>query len=121
MQVDRVALNEAEFESRYERHRIPVVIQGAIDHWPALGKWSLDHFRRHYGDRRVRCRGQISDITLGEYLDRLPSSTREDPPPYLRNLNIQPDWQELDADISPRLVYSRGDWLNSRLLPKDSR
>ncbi|HKE49075.1 MAG TPA: cupin-like domain-containing protein [Rhodanobacteraceae bacterium] len=120
MDVERIALaSREEFESRFEEPRLPVVMLGAIDRWPALGKWSFAWFREKFGERRVRCRGVAGDFRLDEYIDRVPHSTMEAPLPYLRNLNIQPDWRELEADIQPTLEVSQPDWLSSWAMPRN--
>ncbi len=44
-----------EFQRRFVRARQPVVIRGAIDHWPALQRWSAVYFRERYGASVVPC------------------------------------------------------------------
>ncbi|XP_022085203.1 lysine-specific demethylase 8-like isoform X2 [Acanthaster planci] len=43
------------FQSQYMQTKTPVIIQGAMDHWPALGakKWSLDYLHHVAGTRTV--------------------------------------------------------------------
>ncbi|XP_038064035.1 lysine-specific demethylase 8-like [Patiria miniata] len=43
------------FQSQYMQTKTPVIIQGAMEHWPALGlrKWSLDYLRQVAGSRTV--------------------------------------------------------------------
>ncbi|XP_063586150.1 bifunctional peptidase and (3S)-lysyl hydroxylase Jmjd7-like isoform X2 [Penaeus indicus] len=31
----------------------PVIIKGAVKHWPAINKWSFDYLRKKIGDKRV--------------------------------------------------------------------
>lgn len=31
----------------------PVIIKGAVEHWPAIKKWSFDYLRKKIGDKRV--------------------------------------------------------------------
>lgn len=120
MNVERCgAIGDAEFRERFVRPRRPVVLTDAIDAWPARERWSLAFFRRKYGQRLVTCRDQSTPVGLADYLDSLAESSFERPAPYLRNLNIQPDWPELVPDISPPVSYSQPDWLSSRLMPKD--
>ena len=118
MDVERIVLTDREeFESRFEKPRLPVVMLGAIDRWPALGKWSFAWFKERFGGRRVRCRGQAEETRLDHYIERVPHSTMEAPLPYLRNLNIQPDWPDLQPDIQPSLFVSQPDWLSSWAMP----
>ena len=53
-------------ERHYGANR-PVIITGMMDDWPAMRRWSLDHFRGAYGDREVEVR-----ITL-YFTDREPA------------------------------------------------
>src|SRR5206468_1808466 len=45
-----------EFDARWGSRLRPVVITGAIDGWPALQGWTLDHLRAVHGDRLVGVR-----------------------------------------------------------------
>lgn len=120
MTVERCGtIDGEEFRERFAKPRRPVVLQGAIDAWDARRKWSFTYFQQKYGHRMVRFRGQPEPMQLAGYIDSLGESSFAHPVPYLRNLNIQTDWPELVADISPALAYSRPDWLSSRLMPKD--
>lgn len=120
MIVDRYDhLSEADFRDNFLIPRRPVVLTSAINAWPARRLWSLGFFRSRYGDRKVVCRGQHEPERLADYIDSLARSSFDQPAPYLRNINIQPDWPELVSDISPAVCYSRPDWLSSRFLPKN--
>lgn len=41
------------FYREYVSKNVPLVIRGAIKHWPAVGKWSILYFRKVLGDERV--------------------------------------------------------------------
>jgi len=41
------------FYREYVSKNIPLVIRGAIKHWPAIGKWSIPNFRKVLGDEKV--------------------------------------------------------------------
>lgn len=48
----------------------PAVITGAIDHWPAMKRWSLDYFKERWGSRRlpvhvVQGRDMVLDERIG--------------------------------------------------------
>lgn len=92
----------------------PVIVLGAIDHWPARVKWTPTFFKARYGSLEVVVDGNT--WKLGELIDRILGSTPEDPAPYLRNQNMA-DWPlELWADISPMPECTRPNYLESRLL-----
>lgn len=120
MNVDRRSgLSYEAFHAEYLAPNRPVVLTDAIARWPALGKWSLDWFKTHYGDRRFVCRGESEAIRIDDYIDSLATSTFERPRPYMRNINVQPDFVELLPDLEPRIIYSSPDLLCSPLMPKD--
>ncbi len=53
-QVPRVRRpSRQEFLERYYSRNEPVVIEGAIDDWPALKRWTPDYFKQRLGDRLV--------------------------------------------------------------------
>ena len=93
----------------------PVIVQDAIDHWPALGKWTPEFFRTRYGSLEVVAEGR--PWKLGELIDRILVSTPENPAPYLHN-QLMAKWPpELSADISPMPDCTRPNYLESRLFP----
>src|ERR1700722_10047792 len=62
---------------RYRREYMdplkPVVISGAFEHWPARQKWTLDFFRRHYGDLPLEIKGR--QLTMAELISEVEIST----------------------------------------------
>jgi len=119
MKIDRVCqLSTRNFTQEYLRQNKPVVITDALRQWTALGKWSLDYFKKNYGDKEFTCRGNNAPSRLDAYIDSLQDSSYESPVPYMRNINVQPDFMELLPDISPRLPYTEPDCLSSRWLPR---
>lgn len=93
----------------------PVIVLGAIDHWPARVKWTPTFFKERYGSLDV----VVDGLTwkLGELIDRVLGSTPEDPAPYLHN-QLMADWPpELLADISPMPECTHPNYLESRLFP----
>jgi lysine-specific demethylase 8 len=75
-----------EFAARYVRASRPVILRGAIDHWPAMKLWSREYFKRRFGDRRVPVIRQrhgamyapatglfYEDMRVADYVDRLES------------------------------------------------
>src|SRR5208283_400058 len=49
----RHKLSRDEFLRDYYCTNRPVIITGMMDDWPALGKWNLDFFESHFGDREI--------------------------------------------------------------------
>lgn len=42
-----------EFVRNYYSKHLPVVLTGAVDHWPALRKWTPQYLRDTFGDRQI--------------------------------------------------------------------
>lgn len=54
MEIERIdAPARGEFEQRWVRPAIPVVIRGAMEDWPARALWSVDYFTRRFGEQPV--------------------------------------------------------------------
>src|SRR5690242_10646587 len=52
--IDRIARpSYEEFRDRYLEPRVPVLITGALDHWPAMSRWTFAHIGGAIGDRRI--------------------------------------------------------------------
>ena len=113
----RQRLTHAEFVSDYLYPLRPVILTDAINHWRALGRWTPQFFRTHYGSRDVVVDGQT--YALADLVSRVEASTRSCPAPYLRNLLLQSWAPELMADITPLPGCAEPNWLASRLFPAD--
>jgi len=109
------ALGADGFRQQYLRDPRPVAISGAIDHWPAMGKWSPDFFRREYGTRRVNVDG--TEWSLADLIDRIEASSADQPAPYLRNELLERWPEPLRADIAPMPECTQPNWLESRAFP----
>jgi hypothetical protein len=48
---------------RYLAHHVPVIVTDMARDWPALAKWTLEFFRRNYGEREVA----VSDKSYQEH------------------------------------------------------
>ena len=52
--IDRIERpSYEEFRDRFLEPRVPVLIAGALDDWPAMRRWSFEHVGRAIGDRRI--------------------------------------------------------------------
>jgi jumonji domain-containing protein 7 len=61
---ERISMpSKEEFLQGYLFQSKPVIITGAIDHWPALSKWTQDFLRNQYGEKEVH----IKLTPKGEY------------------------------------------------------
>lgn len=105
-----------EFAKNHLFKNYPVVIGDACEDWTAREKFSLDFFKSTYGDRDVNVEGQT--FKLKDYISLMETSTRDNPAPYPCKLQMDKDYPELIADVSPRFKYSMPDWTHSQLIPK---
>ena len=49
--IDRPSYEQ--FRDDYLEARVPVLVAGALDEWPAMRRWNLDHIGRAIGSRRI--------------------------------------------------------------------
>ncbi|MEJ2541768.1 MAG: cupin-like domain-containing protein [Gemmatimonadota bacterium] len=94
--------------------RRPVVLKGALDHLPA-GGWTPESLKARFADKVFKIDGE--DVRFGDFVDRVVNATPDNPPPYLRNIGVDPDFRELSPDLEPGLAYTRGNWRFNSLLP----
>ena len=102
-----------EFVEEYLFPKKPVVISGALAAWPALHKWTPDYFKSRYGTRNLTIDGK--KYTIAEFIDRVSSSTPDNPAPYLRNVVVEQFLPDLLADINPEPPYFLPNWLDGKL------
>ena len=115
-QIDRRAsLSREEFEREYLNPLRPVVVTDAISHWGALGKWTPQFFKEKYGTLEVDIDGQ--KMVLSDVIDRIETSTKDNPAPYLRNQPLGEWPSELTADVTPMPDCTQPNWLESRVFP----
>lgn len=84
----RKNLSVEEFRERYAIPGIPVVLEGLAGDWPASHFWTLDFFKRTYGDREVTVytsgrKTTPRNMLLGSYLEYM-EKTDDAVPDYLR-------------------------------------
>jgi hypothetical protein len=111
----RGGLDSREFIEIYLRPRRPVIFTDAVSAWPARERYTPEHFRRHYGDKRIGIDGR--EWRLDELIDRLEVSTPEEPGPYPCKFAVMRDFAELLPELTPRVPYSLPDRQGSTLLP----
>jgi len=114
MDIDRRhCLPYEDFVQEYLFPKKPVVLGGALAGWPALDKWTPDYFKSRYGTKNLTIDGK--KYTMADFIDRVSSSTPENPAPYLRNAVVDQLLPELLADINPEPPYFLPNWLDGKL------
>jgi cupin-like protein len=115
----RTGLSAAQFQLEYMRPPRPVILTDAISHWRAMGRWSPQFFKSEYGDLEVVVDGEA--MALGELIDRVETSTEDNPAPYLRNQALAEWPPDLLAEVSPMPACTKPNWLESRLFPRGEK
>lgn len=111
----REGLSPRELLHEYDLRGRPVIVDHARP-WPALHRWSFELFRTRYGHLTRTVDGRT--ITLAEQIDRIHTSTEEDPAPYPFNFDLRESFPELLQDLRPRLSYGRRDRAEHALVPR---
>jgi len=103
---------------RYVREYVdplkPVVITGALEHWPARSKWTFDFFQDHYGNLPLEVDGR--HLSMAQLIAEVGASTPHAPAPYLRNYSVKHLPGELQADIAPMPSCAGPNWLDHPLI-----
>ena len=92
----------------------PVVITGALEHWPARSKWTFDFFRDRYGELPLEIDGR--KLSMAQLIREVCASTPDAPAPYLRNHLVTDLPGPLQADIAPMPSCTRPNWLEHPLI-----
>lgn len=61
-------LTPQQFVELYERPRLPVVITGLLDGWPAQGGWTPAALLRRFADHKFKVQGLVGGVALEELL-----------------------------------------------------
>ena len=116
---DWASLGKDGFRRRYLLPMQPVILSGAIDHWKAHRKWTPDFFKQQYATRTVKV--DDKQWQLGELIDRIVTSSPQQPAPYLRNELLERWPTELRADIAPMPDCTQPNWLEHWAFPSRDR
>lgn len=114
-EVARMPATRASLNKTHLRPRIPVVVQGLMDDWPAATKWNFEFFRQQYGDVEVPTGVVFAEKTkqrLAEYIEYLESDQRGDtdgPPIYMEGWYFRHGNPELCDDFEVPACL-RDDW-----------
>ncbi len=109
-----------EFVNEYVIRNRPVIIEGAVSEWPALGAWTPEFFKERFGSKTVDVTYGVSR-PLGEVIDAVRASTFEKPGPYLHKVIIHRDFPELLPDLTPENIYGFPQRFASSLMPPHFR
>src|ERR1700719_4316887 len=113
MDIDRrYHLSYEDFAREYLFPGKPVIISGAVAGWQAFDKWTPDYFKTNFGGMNLSIDGK--NYTMADFIDRINSSTPQNPAPYLRNAVIDQFLPELLPDIDPLPRYFFPNWLAGR-------
>ncbi|HRI15513.1 MAG TPA: hypothetical protein PLX89_21150 [Verrucomicrobiota bacterium] len=76
----------------------PAVVEGAIDGWEALRKWTPEFWVERYGEKRVSVSGK--SYALKEIIRLALDSTPSSPAPYYRNIVLRANFPDLVPDVA---------------------
>lgn len=115
----------ADFERFYVQASRPVILRQAIDHWPAMQRWTNDYFRQRFGAREVPVvrvkNGALYDPQTGvnyetmrvdAYVDAIERQSATDLYMVFRVHEVMP---ELFDDLERPLYCDDASWSRSRL------
>lgn len=105
----------AEFLSGYVAQRRPLVVRGAANAWPAVGKWTPQFFAQRFPDKLVQV-SYDERMTFAELIAGVLASTADKPGPYLYRLFLHEHLPEVLADLSPPNRFSYPRWYASPLM-----
>ena len=115
----REGLTPEAFEREYLRPKRPVIIAGAVKHWPAMSRWTPEYFAERYGDIQIAYAGQATP--LRDLVDRALQSSFDAPDHSLYQALVTDISTDLLDDLTPELPYIAPNWLTdaleSRLIP----
>ena len=109
----RYLLPYEDFAREYLFPGKPVIISGGLAGWQAFDKWTPDYFKTNFGSMNLSIDGK--NYTMADFIDRVNSSTPQNPAPYLRNAVIDQFLPQLLPDIDPLPRYFFPNWLDGRL------
>jgi histone arginine demethylase JMJD6 len=112
----RSKLSRKELMEEYIDPAIPVIITDAVDHWPAMGKFTPEFFKKNYGHISKEVKGVR--YNMAEFVDRMLTSRTENPAPYPFSFDMEEVFPDLMKDIRPDVVFGKVDRINHPLVPR---
>src|SRR5258706_6729922 len=126
----RMNLSYKEFAQEYLFPNKPVVITDLIPQWKALSRWTPEFFKTEFGSMRFAIGDQkkgkpeyngnsAAEFTMSRFIDRVLTSTEEDPAPYFRNRILDDTFPTLKQDVEPLPDHFFPNWLPESYLMKN--
>jgi histone arginine demethylase JMJD6 len=118
MQVEKVDnITYRDFVKHFYTPGIPVIFKNASKAWKARGIFNPSFFREKFADRKTNVLQQ--SYTMNQLLDKIETSSPDDPAPYPIKFDIESTLPELKEYLTPLgLGYARPNWFQSKLFPK---
>jgi histone arginine demethylase JMJD6 len=122
----RQNLSYEQFAKEYLYANKPVVITDALRDWKAVRRWTPEFFKQEFGSMKFtledkKYKGQDNgsvEYTMDRFIDRVLSSTAENPAPYFRNQILYDLFPSLKQDIQPLPEYLQPNWLPDHYMVK---
>jgi histone arginine demethylase JMJD6 len=112
----RAGLTPGAFAREHLFPGTPVILTDALSRWKALTTWTLESFGERFRDRKVPFKFGGLELTLGEFIPQVLTSTPDNPAPYLTNLPIATHLPELLPEISPLPEIFQPNWAERTFL-----
>ncbi len=113
---DASTLSFKTFVEEYVDRSRPLIIENAVPQWTAIEKWTPEFFKSRFGSQIVQV-SYGTRMAMGDLIDAVNASTKEQPGPYLHKVIIHKDMPELLPDITPGNLYGYPQRLCSPLMP----
>jgi histone arginine demethylase JMJD6 len=127
----REKLSYEDFARDYLYANKPVVITDVLRSWKAVERWTPEFFKQEFGTMKFtlneNLKGQAEykgngssavEYTMDRFIDRVLSSTEENPAPYFRNQILYDLFPSLKQDIQPLPEYFLPNWLPDHYMVK---
>jgi histone arginine demethylase JMJD6 len=127
----REKLSYEAFAREYLYANKPVVITDALREWKALKRWSPEFFKKEFAQMKFTLNEDLKgkagykgnggsgvEYTMDSFIDRVLSSTKENPAPYYRNQVLYELFPSLKDDIQPLPEYFLPNWLPDHYMVK---
>ena len=103
--VEARTLSYDDFMTRYAHAGKPVVVTGVAADWPAMRKWTPEHFRERFGHKPVAV-GYDRNLPFDDFIDQVLASSPEHPGPYMFRSFLHEVLPELLPDVIPQIKYA---------------
>lgn len=109
-------LDYDEFVRDHLKTNTPVIIRGAVSHWPAVSKWNLDYLKKTIGNNTLTLKRHYTndkEWKMNEFFADIEAGVSDR---YLTNGNVADFFPQLIKDLEPYSQYGLPDWKDNRLL-----